>query len=70
MLLLSIELQNRRLFEIERNLNRNGMSLQNDTPMLLPSIQVTVYVTNRCLIDELNYDVNHELVRFESLVLG
>jgi len=38
--------------------------------MSLPSIQATVYARNRLIIDELDYDTNLEISKFESLVRG
>jgi len=46
MQLSSSELQNLRLFEIERVLNRNTRSLQNFSPMPTPSMEVVVHAVN------------------------
>ena len=68
--LSSIELQNLRLLEIERILNRNGRSLWNYHSMPVSSVQVVVHATNQLIIDELDYDMTHEISKFESLVRG
>ena len=38
--------------------------------MSFPSIEVVVHVTNRLIIDELDYDTNLETSRFESFIRG
>jgi len=36
--------------------------------MSLPSIEAVVYVANRLIIDEIGYDLNMKISRFESFV--
>jgi len=70
MQLSSDELQNLGLLEIERALNRNGRSLRHFPLMPTPSVEAIAHATNRLIIDELDYDMSDELLRFESLARG
>jgi len=38
--------------------------------MPTPSVEVAARVTNRLIIDELDYDMSHEISRFQSLARG
>jgi len=67
--LSSVELQNFSLLETKGILNRNGRSLRNFPPMPTPFVEVA-HATNWLTIEKLDYDMSHEISRFESLARG
>ena len=55
------------LLDIERILNMNGRSLTEFPPLLLPSSRLGQFVTNKLIMEELDYDSTVESHLFESL---
>ena len=61
------ELQNLRLVEIELILNKSSLSLQDFSPMPLPSFQNAQFSMNRLIREELDYDFLSEQQLFDDL---
>ena len=61
------ELQNLRLVEIELILNKSSFSLQDFSPMPLPSFQNAQFSMNRLIREEFDYDFISEQQLFDDL---
>ncbi|XP_028087431.1 uncharacterized protein LOC114288143 [Camellia sinensis] len=64
------DLKKLRLLKIEHILNRNGRSLKDFPPMPLPSSQGAQFVTNRLIIEKMEYDSASEKQLFNELHYG